>query len=51
MFAIYVVFAMVWAVLVAAAKPPLIFGALLVAAPVIAVGHLLRNSSKAPGAP
>ena len=43
MFASYVVFAMTWAVFVAAAKPPLIFGALLVAAPVIIIRHLLRN--------
>lgn len=49
MFVSYVVFAMVWAVFVAAAQPPLIVGALLVAAPIIIIGHLMRNSSKAPG--
>ena len=43
MFASYVAFAMIWAVFVAAAKPPLIVGALLVAAPVSIIGYILRS--------
>jgi len=48
MFGSYVGFAMVWAIFVAATKPPLIVGALLVAAPIIIIGYLLRASSAAP---
>ncbi len=51
MFIAYVVFALVWSVVVAAAQPPLIIGALLVAAPILIIGYILRNGSDLFGAP
>lgn len=46
----YVLFAMVWAVTVAASKPPLVVGALLVAIPVVLIGLILSGASDASSA-
>ena len=40
----YVLFAVVWGVIVALAKPPLIVGALLVAVPIVVMGLIVRGA-------
>jgi hypothetical protein len=43
----YVLFAVVWGVIVALTKPPLIVGALLVAVPILVMGLIVRNAIQA----
>jgi len=44
----YFLIAMVWGVIVALTKPPLMVGALLVAIPIIVIGLIFRGTSESP---